>query len=98
MKKLLLLPLQLLLLAGLMAWGATGCSNREIDTPKLQTAFQSAEPDVRARLDQGIAAIRAGQFSEALPALQHVAYAAKMTKEQRLILQDAIKKVKAKAK
>ena len=90
--------LQLLLLAGLMAWGATGCSNREIDTTKLQTAFQSAEPDVRARLDQGIADIRAGKFSEALPELQHVAYAAKMTKEQRLILEDAIKKVKAKAK
>jgi len=33
-----------------------------------------------------------------LPALQHVAYAAKMSREQRLILEDAIKKVKAKAK
>ena len=95
MKKLLL---QLLLLAGLMAWGATGCSNREIDIPKLQSAFQSAEPDVRARLDQGIAAIQAGKFSEALPVLQHVAYAAKMSKAQRLILEDAIRKVKAKAK
>ena len=90
--------LQLLLFAGLMAWGATGCTNREIDTPKLQTAFQSAPPDVRAYLDQGITAIRAGKFSEALPALQHVAFAAKMSKEQRLILEDAIKKVKAKAK
>ncbi len=95
MKKLLL---QLLLLAGLMAWGATGCSNREIDIPKLQSAFQSAEPDVRARLDQGIAAIQAGKFSEALPALQHVAYAAKMSKAQRLLLEEAIRKVKAKAK
>jgi hypothetical protein len=95
MKKLLL---QVLLLAGLMAWGATGCSNQEIDTAKLQTAFQSATPDVRGYLDQGIAAINAAKFSEALPALQHAAYAAKMSKAQRLILEDAIKKVKAKAK
>ena len=95
MKKLLL---QLLLLAGLMAWGATGCSNREIDTAKLQTAFQSATPDVRSYLDQSIAAIHAGKFSEALPALQHVAYAAQINREQRFILEDAIKKVKAKAK
>jgi hypothetical protein len=95
MKKLLL---PLLLLAGLMAWGATGCSNKEIDTAKLQSAFQSATPEVRPWLDQGIAAIKAGKFAEALPALQHVAYAAKMSQEQRLILEDAIKKVKAKAK
>jgi len=95
MKKLLL---QFLLLAGLLAWGATGCSNREIDTAKLQTAFQSAAPEVRSYLDQGVAAIHAGKFSEALPALQHVAYAAKMSQEQRLILEDAIKKVKAQAK
>ena len=95
MKKLLL---QFLLLAGLMAWGATGCSNQEIDTAKLQTAFQSAAPDARTYLDQGVAAIHTGKFSEALPALQHVAYAAKMSQEQRLLLEDAIKKVKARAK
>ena len=90
--------LQRLLLAGLLAWGAAGCSNREIDIPKLQTAFQSAAPDVRASLDKGVAAINAGKFSEALPALQHVAFAAKMSKEQRLILTDTIKKVEAKTK
>jgi len=89
---------QLVLLAGLMAWGATGCSNHDIDIPKLQTAFQTVEPDVRATLDKGVAAIQAGKYSDALPALQHVAFAAKMTKEQRLILEDAIKKVKARAK
>ena len=87
-----------MLLAGLLAWGAAGCSNHEIDTAKLQSAFQTTTPDAQAWLDQGIAAINAGKFSEALPALQHVAYAAKMSKEQRLILEDAIKKVKARAK
>lgn len=95
MKKLLF---QLLLLAGLMAWGAAGCSNQAIDTVKLQSAFQTADPETRAYLDKGVAAISAGKFSDALPALQHVAFAAKMSAEQRLILTDAIKKVKAKAK
>ena len=92
------LLIQLLLLAGLMGWGLTGCSNQEIDTAKLQSAFQSVTPEARAQLDQAVAAINAGKFSEALPALQHVAYAAKMNKDQRLILEDAIRKVKAKAK
>jgi hypothetical protein len=93
MKKLLL---QLMLLGGLMAWGATGCSNHEIDTAKLQSAFQSAPADIRADLDRGVAAIGAGKFSEALTNLQQVAFASKMDKEQRLILTDTIKKVKAK--
>jgi hypothetical protein len=65
---------------------------------KLQDAFQSATPEVRNYLHQGITAIQDAKFSEALPALQHVAYAAKMSPEQRLILEDAIKKVKARAK
>jgi hypothetical protein len=95
MKKMLF---QLLLFAGLMAWAATGCSDQKIDTAKLQSAFQSAAPDVRAYLDTSVTAISAGKFSEALPALQHVAFAATMTKDQRLILTDTIRKVKAKAK
>jgi hypothetical protein len=95
MKKMLL---RLLLLAGLMTWGVTGCSNHEVDTAKLQTAFQSQTPEVRAMLDKGVAAIQAAKFSEALTDLQKVAYAAKMDKDQRLILEDAIRKVKAKAK
>jgi hypothetical protein len=95
MKKLLL---QFVLLASLMAWGATGCAKQEIDIAKLQSTFQEVTPDVRPFLDQGVAAMKAGKFAEALPALQHLAYAAKMTQEQRQVLEDTIKKVKAKAK
>jgi hypothetical protein len=95
MKKLLF---QFILLAGLLAFGATACSNHQIDTAKLQTAFQSAPADVRADLDKSVAAITAGKFSDALPPLQHVAFAAKMSEQQRLILTDTIKKVKAKVK
>ena len=95
MKKILM---PLLLLTGLMAFGVTGCSNKEIDTVKLRSVFQDVAPEARTYLDTGIADIQAGKFTEALPALQHVAYAAKMNKDQRLLLEDAIKKVKARAK
>jgi hypothetical protein len=81
-----------------MAWGATGCSNKEIDIAKLQSTFQDVTPEARPYLDQGVAAIKAAKFAEALPALQHLAYAAKMNPDQRLVLEDAIKKVKVKAK
>jgi hypothetical protein len=93
MKKLLQLPLPVV--AGLMLWGATGCSNREIDTVKLQSAFQSADPAIRAELDKGIAAITISNYSQALPVFRHVAYAAKLTKDQRVILEDSIKKLRA---
>jgi hypothetical protein len=89
---------QLMLIAGLIGLGTTGCSNKEIDTAKLQTAFQSADSEVRGYLDNGVAAINAGKFADALPELRHVAFVAKMSKEQRLILSDTIKKVEAKAK
>ena len=68
MKKMLL---RLVLLASLMAWGATGCSNKEIDTAKLQSSFQDITPEARPYLDKGVVAIKAGKFAEALPALQH---------------------------
>jgi hypothetical protein len=86
------------LFATLAVWGPLGCSNGNVDTAKLQSAFPSAVPEVQTNLDKGIAAINCGNFTAALPALQRVAYAAKMTPDQRAIIEDAIKKVKAKVK
>jgi len=86
------------LLAVILAWGVVGCSNEKIDTAKLRGAFPEPRPEVQTNLDKGIAAIDAGNFAEALPALQRVAFAAKMNQGQRTILEDAIKKVKAKVK
>lgn len=96
MKKLLLCLLPVVV--GLMMWGATGCSNREIDTVKLQGAFQSADQGIRTELDEGIADITASNYSGALVPLKHVSYAAKLTQQQRDILEDSIKKLQAKVK
>lgn len=95
MKKLLIL---LTVVVGLMVWGATGCSNREVDTAKLQSAFQTADPGIRDAVGKSVAAIAVSNYSGALPGLQRVAYAAKLTQEQRLVLEDSIKKVKARIK
>ena len=95
MKKLLSASL---LFTALVVWGPMGCSNGNVDTAKLQSAFPAALPDVQTNLDKGIAAITSGNYAAALPALQRVAYAAKMNADQRAVLEDAIKKVKAKAK
>jgi len=81
-----------------MIWGATGCSNHEVDIVKLQNAFQSAEGGIRAEVDEGVADIQATNYPAALRVLQHVAFAAKLNKEQRPILLDSIKKVRAKFK
>ena len=76
---------------------ANGCRDRSIDTAKLQGAFASAAADVKEQIDKGVAAITISNYSAALPPLQHVAYAAKLTKEQRLILETSILKLKDKA-
>jgi hypothetical protein len=81
-----------------MCSGPGGCSNREVDTGKLQSAFQSAEPAIRAEVDSSVKDIKAGDYSGALGVMQHVAFAGKLTADQRLILQDSIKKVRARIK
>jgi hypothetical protein len=96
MKKLLLAPLPVLV--GLMLWGGTGCSNHEVDTVKLKSAFQSADPDVRTEVDKGIADITAGNYSEALTLFKHVGHTPKLTKEQNLIVLDSVKKLQTKVK
>ncbi|MGD1083309.1 MAG: hypothetical protein ABSA47_01005 [Verrucomicrobiota bacterium] len=93
-----LLRIQLSVLAGLLLWGATGCSNREVDTVKLKSAFQSADQATREKMDEGIADITASNYSAALPVFEKVAYGSKLTKDQRLILVDSIKKLQAKVK
>ncbi len=87
-----------LLLTGLLVWGLAGCSNGEVDTAKLQAAFQSADPATRAEVDEGVADIKAGGYPAALKVLQHAAFAGKLTKDQGVILKDSIKKVRDRIK
>lgn len=73
---------------------AVGCSHKNIDTTPLQTAFQSAEGDNKAFVDQGVDAISKTNYPAALATFEKLAYRPHLTKEQRQSLQDVIGQLK----
>jgi hypothetical protein len=87
----------LVMVAGLICVAAAGCSNSAIDTAKVRAAFASVQGDARVQLDTGLAAIDASNYVAAVPPLEKAAYELKMDKNQRDILKDTLKKVRAKA-
>jgi triosephosphate isomerase len=92
MKKLLCL---LAVVVGVILAGTTGCSNKKIDAEKVRAAFQTAPDDIKAQLEKGLEAIKSTNYSAAVRPLEKVGYGTKLTKEQRDILVDTIKKVRA---
>ena len=84
-------------LAGLICLGATGCSNKNIDTAKVRAAFPNLEGDAKVQLEKGLAAIDASDFASAVKPLEKATYEIKMNKDQREILQDTLKKARAQA-
>jgi hypothetical protein len=91
-----LLLFSFLMIGALAIGGAMGCSDREMHLDKLRTAFQSASPETKAQLEMAVADINATNFPDAFTALQRVAFATKMTQDQRKILEDTIRKVRIK--
>ena len=85
MKKLLCV---MAVLTALTALIATGCAKKELDFAKVEAAFKNDRNVDMALLDKGLAAAKAGQFQEALPALQKVAFGTHLSKEQRIALQE----------
>lgn len=81
-----------LAIAGLIL---AGCSNN-IDTAKVRAAFQSIPADQKTELEQGLAAIDAGKYKDALMPLRKVAYGAKLDKDQTDLLAKTIEKVRKK--
>jgi outer membrane protein assembly factor BamD (BamD/ComL family) len=70
-----------------------GCSNKNIDTAKLQSLFQDSG-DNKVFVDQGVDAISKTNYPAALETLEKLAYRPHLTKEQRETLQDVISKLK----
>jgi hypothetical protein len=88
-------------LATIVLCGATllcGCSDSEIHIDKVRAAFESVPPEQKKRLETGLAALEASNYTGALPPLQAFAFGTKMNDEQRKILTDTIAKVSAKAR
>lgn len=86
------------LTAGLMCWGAAGCSNKNIDTAKVRAAFAQESPDLKGLLDKGLSAIDSGNYQAAVKPLQVIAYRYKLTPAERKVLVDTLNKTVAKAK
>ncbi len=94
MKKRLIL---LLALTGLAWLAASGCSNKNIDTAKVRAAFQSLSGEGKQYIEEGLKAIEQSNYVAAVRPLKNVAYTVKLDKNQRVILEDTIAKVEAKA-
>ncbi|HEY3856758.1 MAG TPA: hypothetical protein VGO67_20425 [Verrucomicrobiae bacterium] len=84
-------------LTALLCLGATGCSNKNIDTAKIRAAFPNLEGDAKVQLEKGLAACDANDYAGAVKPLEKATYEIKMNKDQREILQDALKKARAKS-
>jgi len=85
------------ILTGLVCLAAIGCSNSKIDTAKVRAAFPSLDGDAKAQLEHGLVAIDAGNYVAAVKPLEKLSYEIKMDKKQRKILEDTLKKARAKA-
>jgi len=71
-----------------------GCGkSNNVNTGKLESSFNAAEPASKSKVDTAVAAIKAGNYSDALAKLQAVAAQAKLTPEQKQAVQDVIAQV-----
>jgi outer membrane protein assembly factor BamD (BamD/ComL family) len=70
-----------------------GCSNKNIDTTKLQSAFPSGDSN-QDLVAPGVDAISKTNYPAALDTLEKLAYRPHITKEQRIAVQDVISQLK----
>ena len=71
-----------------------GCGKKSsVDTGKLESSFQAAEPGLKSDADKVVADVKAGKYSEALADLQSLAKKAKLTPEQQAAIKDVIAQV-----
>jgi hypothetical protein len=89
--------IRFVVLTGLVCLLAVGCSNTNIDTAKVRAAFPSIAGDGKVQLEAALAAIDSSNYVAAVKPLEKATYEIKMDKEQRVILTDTLKKVRAKA-
>ena len=94
MKKRLILIFTVTSLACL---AVVGCSNNNIDTAKVRAAFPSLAGEDKDDLELGLKAIEQSNYVAALRPLKVLAIKVKMDKDQRLLLEDTIAKVEARA-
>lgn len=82
-------------LVGVMAvsLALVGCGKKGVNTSKLESSFKSAEPATQSDADKAVAAIKAGNYSEAMTDLQRLGAKAKLTPEQQQAIKDVMAQV-----
>lgn len=72
-----------------------GCAKKEeINTAKLEAAFQSASTDLQALYNEAVVAIQTADYAEALKLLNKLAANVQLTPEQKQAVLDMIEQVK----
>ena len=75
---------------------AIGCSRHHgIETGRLASSFQTAEPSLKAEANKVIADVKAGKLPEALAELRPLSRRAKLTAEQQQAVKDVITQIQA---
>ena len=83
-----------ILLAILISAAFIGCGRKgNVDTRELESNFKSAEPAAQTEAKNAVAAVKAGNYSEALADLQRLARKAKLTAEQQAAVKNTIVQV-----
>lgn len=72
-----------------------GCAKKSsVDTGKLESSFQTAEPATKSKVDSAVSAIKSSDYSGAMASLQGLAADAKLTPEQKQAVSDVLEQLK----
>ena len=72
-----------------------GCAKKSsVNTGKLESSFQTAEPATKSKVDSAVSAIKSSDYPGAMASLQGLAADAKLTPEQKQAIQDVLDQLK----
>jgi flagellin-like hook-associated protein FlgL len=72
-----------------------GCARKSsVDTGKLESSFESAEPATKSKVDSAVSDIKSADYAGAMASLQGLAKDAKLTSEQQEAIKDVVEQLK----
>lgn len=91
------LALMLACTMALMLAGVTGCSSKaKVDTGLVETSFAEASAEDKAKIQQVVDAVKAGNFAAALEQVQELQFDLEMTPSQEGALLDLLLQLETK--
>lgn len=77
--------------------GGSGATAQAIDTTALSSQFATAEGAVKTAVDEAVAAVNTGRYSDAVTSLQKLASDTSLTARQKTAVSSLLESLKAKA-